>query len=190
MDPVLACSSSSLREPKSVVLIQSRIFLRGLLKSPIMMTPRPANLSEIDHFSAVCMTYSSGLSGDWTFRRYSKILVHIVYGPLDFGGTITWMMDKAALLYVIRILVTKARPEGSDRCEPTHCSHCRSMIYTCPPIVMFRPECVLGRAVLKVMTAVPWGRAWWNCRFILSTLSSGVRASVIPSILICAASSR
>ena len=64
-------------------------------------------------------------------------------------------MDMADRLYVTRILVTSARPDGSDRCEPIHCSHWRSIIKTCPPMVMFLPESVLGLAVLKVITEVP-----------------------------------
>ena len=89
VDPFLACSSSSPSESKLVVIAQSCILHRDLLKSPIMITPRPASLSVTAHFSAVCITYSAGLSADCMVFRYSRILVHIVYGPLDFVGTIT-----------------------------------------------------------------------------------------------------
>jgi hypothetical protein len=94
VDPVFAWRSSSPRDSKFVVVAQSCSLLRGLLKSPIITTPRPASLSETAHFSAVCITYSAGLSGDCVVLRYSRSLVHMVYGPLDFGGTMICIMDK------------------------------------------------------------------------------------------------
>jgi hypothetical protein len=115
VNPVFAWRSSSPRDSKFVVVAQSCSLHRNLLKSPIIMTPRPANLSETAHFSAVCITYFAGLSGDCIVLRYSRSLVHMVYGPLDFDGTITCMMDKNDWLYVMRILVTNARPDESNR---------------------------------------------------------------------------
>lgn len=93
-------------------MAQSWRLLKNRLKSLIMMmTLRLSRLSMTAHRSAVCITSSAGLRCNFLVLRYSRSLVYIVYDPLDFSGTITCIVDNADLLYLLRILVTSAKPE-------------------------------------------------------------------------------
>jgi hypothetical protein len=86
---------------------------KDLLKSPIIETALPASLSVTAHCSSVWRTYSSGQRGLWVFARKVSRRCHIVWGLLDLGSTITWMMERADRLYVMWILTTNASPDES-----------------------------------------------------------------------------
>ena len=60
----LGRSSSCPIDETSVDVAHSSSLLKSLLKSPIIMTPRPSSLSATAHLSAVCITYSDGLRCD------------------------------------------------------------------------------------------------------------------------------
>ena len=90
-------SSLELREERLLTCAQSERAAVDLLKSPMRRTARPANLSAVAHFSAVWRTYSFGRKELLIRARYLERRCHMVCGPEDFGGTITWIIDKEEL---------------------------------------------------------------------------------------------